>query len=260
MQECDYLREQCTRSMDLSPPPMYAAAAVSPPSSALSAASCELIGAPESSWSPTGVGMPPLETSKMGGLTGGPASNVATATNAPIGGGNNNAPLSDQHHHLLLSAVGGGGVAKKSYTEQTDSELAELATQEISLDLQGLIDDTHFADENLFGDLMETAKKNEAGGGTSPQQSSWLAMARVATPSSSSGGSSGQNSPGSEGQNSPTSYGYHHRSSALAYLPGSVHSGASFAQLGHVNQQQQQQQQQQHHHHHHQNIQVPVYI
>ena len=103
MQECDYLREQCTRSMDLSPPPMYAAAAVSPPSSALSAASCELIGAPESSWSPTGVGMPPLETSKMGGLTGGPASNVATATNAPIGGGNNNAPLSDQHHHLLLS-------------------------------------------------------------------------------------------------------------------------------------------------------------
>jgi len=33
-------------------------------------------------------------------------------------------------------------------------ELAELNTTEISLDLQGLIDDTNFGDENLFGDLV----------------------------------------------------------------------------------------------------------
>jgi hypothetical protein len=260
MQECDFFAKQCTAAMDLSPPPLY------PPtlSTHSAAAACEssVLLAESSSSSPIKIAMPPLETSKMSGLTGGPASNmVAAAVGAGavggISGGATAVGLSDHHHHhLLLAAVGGGGAAaaKKPYAEQTDSELAELATQEISLDLQGLIDDTHFADENLFGDLMETAKKNEAGG-----QSSWLAMARVATPGSSSGGSSGQNSPGSEGQNSPTSYGggYHHRSSAaLAYLPGSVHSGASFAQLnGHVTQQQQQQQQQQHHHHH-QNIQV----
>merc|ERR1719151_128613 len=113
--------------------------------------------------------------------------------------------------------------AKKSYAEQTDSELAELATQEISLDLQGLIDDTQFPDDNLFGDLMETAKKNDAGMYGMP-------MARGATPSS---GSSGQNSPGSEGQNSPPAYNPYARN-ALAYLPGSVHNGATFAQMGNV--------------------------
>merc|ERR1711874_814152 len=71
----------------------------------------------------------------------------------------------------------------KHFVEHSDRELAELATQEISLDLQGLIDETHFPDDNLFGDLMETTKKNEAIYG--------MAMARGATPSS-----SGQNSPG----------------------------------------------------------------
>jgi hypothetical protein len=258
MQECDFFGKQCAAAMDLSPPPLY------PPTlSAHSAATCEssALCAAECSSSPIKIAMPPLETSKMSGLTGGPGPNMVAAASGAVGisSGAATAGLSDHHHHHLLLAAVGNGAAKKTYAEQTDSELAELATQEISLDLQGLIDDTHFADENLFGDLMETAKKNEAGG-TSPQ-SSWLAMARVATPGSSSGGSSGQNSPGSEGQNSPTSYsgGYHHRSAAaLAYLPGSVHSGASFAQLnGHVTQQQQQQQQQ--HHHHHQNIQVNHY-
>merc|ERR1712038_676788 len=81
----------------------------------------------------------------------------------------------------------------KHFVEHSDRELAELATQEISLDLQGLIDETHFPDDNLFGDLMETTKKNEAIYG--------MALARGATPSS-----SGQNSPGSEGQNSPPAY------------------------------------------------------
>jgi hypothetical protein len=244
---------------------MYVAVSPSQPS----AAACEsalLIVDAESSSSPPAA-MPPLETSKMGGLTGGPGTVAAS-----VGGVNGNSNgLAD--HHLLLAAVNSAAAAaaggvKKTYAEQTDSELAELATQEISLDLQGLIDDTSpFADDNLFGDLMETAKKNDVNGGVggSSPQSSWLAMARAATPGSSSGGSSGQNSPGSEGQNSPPSYniggGGYHRSAALAYLPGSVHSGASFAQLGHVTQQQQQQQQQQHHHHHHhQNIQVNMLV
>jgi CCAAT/enhancer binding protein (C/EBP) len=117
-------------------------------------------------------------------------------------------------------------------SEHSDRELAELATQEISLDLQGLIDETHFPDDNLFGDLIETYKKNDVG----------LPMGRGATPSS---GSSGQNSPGSEGQNSPPAYNPYARNT-LAYLPGSVHNGASFAQMGPVPPQ----------HHHQQNIQV----
>ena len=131
-------------------------------------------------------------------------------------------------------------VVKKPYTEQTDSELAELATQEISLDLQGLIDDTQFPDDNLFGDLIETAKKNDA-------NHQWMSMARhgAATPSS---GSSGQNSPGSEGQNSPPAYnngGGAFNRNTLAYLPGSVHNGAAgYNQYNH------------HHLHHNQNVQV----
>lgn len=136
---------------------------------------------------------------------------------------------------------------KKIFGEQTDSELAELATQEISLDLQGLIDDTQFPDDNLFGDLMETAKKNDAAA------AQWMSMARGATPSSS--GSSGQNSPGSEGQNSPPAYiggpaAYAAAAgrNTLAYLPGSVHA-AGFNQIQHhVN----------HHHHNNQNIQATI--
>lgn len=121
-------------------------------------------------------------------------------------------------------------------SEHSDRELAELATQEISLDLQGLIDETHFPDDNLFGDLIETAKKNDAA-------IYGLPMGRGATPSS---GSSGQNSPGSEGQNSPPAYNPYARNT-LAYLPGSVHNGASFAQMGPVPPQ---------HQHHQQSIQV----
>merc|ERR1711988_1939891 len=119
----------------------------------------------------------------------------------------------------------------KHFGEHSDRELAELATQEISLDLQGLIDETHFPDDNLFGDLMEATKKNEAIYG--------MALARGATPSS-----SGQNSPGSEGQNSPPAYSHHpYPRNTLAYLPGSVHNGAHYAQ---------------HHSHHPQVKQEPV--
>eukprot|EP00090_Calanus_glacialis_P009265 TRINITY_DN17657_c0_g1_i1.p1 TRINITY_DN17657_c0_g1~~TRINITY_DN17657_c0_g1_i1.p1 ORF type:complete len:416 (+),score=72.67 TRINITY_DN17657_c0_g1_i1:98-1345(+) len=120
-------------------------------------------------------------------------------------------------------------------SEHSDRELAELATQEISLDLQGLIDETHFPDDNLFGDLIETAKKNDAAMYGMP-------MGRGATPSS---GSSGQNSPGSEGQNSPPAYNPYARNT-LAYLPGSVHNGASFGQMGPAPPQ----------HHHQQSLQV----
>merc|ERR1712088_1301759 len=78
---------------------------------------------------------------------------------------------------------------------------------------------------------METTKKTEAIYG--------MAMARGATPSS-----SGQNSPGSEGQNSPSAYNPHPYSrNTLAYLPGSVHNGAHYAQ---------------HHSHHPQVKQEPV--
>ena len=51
----------------------------------------------------------------------------------------------------VVEAGGGGGQTASSDT------LADLASTEISLDLQGLIDDDHFsADaENLFGDLMD---------------------------------------------------------------------------------------------------------
>ena len=44
--------------------------------------------------------------------------------------------------------------------DSNGGELAELTSTEISLDLQGLIDDANFNDDNLFGDLGD-AKKNE---------------------------------------------------------------------------------------------------
>ena len=132
----------------------------------------------------------------------------------------------------------------KHFGEHSDRELAELATQEISLDLQGLIDDTHFPDDNLFGDLMDTAKKNEVAmygiGGQGMR-----GPGSASTP-----GSSGQNSPGSDGHNSPTGQpqGYpghqhpgHYRQNTLGYIPGSVHHGTSY---------------QQHHHHNHPQVSV----
>ena len=128
----------------------------------------------------------------------------------------------------------------KHFGEHSDRELAELATQEISLDLQGLIDDTHFPDDNLFGDLMDTAKKNEVAMYGIGGQGGMRGPGSASTP-----GSSGQNSPGSDGQNSPTgqAQGYpghqhagHYRQNTLGYIPGSVHHGTSY---------------QQHHHHNH---------
>lgn len=133
-------------------------------------------------------------------------------------------------------------------TEHSDRELAELATQEISLDLQGLIDGTHFPDDNLFGDLIATAKKNDATGGLYGLGQG-LQMGGQTAPLTPGSGSSGQNSPGSEGQNSPPAYNPYAQRNTLAYLPGSVHNGASFAQMGPVSHQQ---------HHHPQVKQEPV--
>ena len=130
---------------------------------------------------------------------------------------NNNNNISSPTNNNSSNAMAPNPLRIKHFVEHSDRELAELATQEISLDLQGLIDETHFPDDNLFGDLMETTKKNEAIYG--------MAMARGATPSS-----SGQNSPGSEGQNSPPAYNPQAYSrNTLAYLPGSVHNGAHYA-------------------------------
>ena len=158
---------------------------------------------------------PAAQAPKMHQLTTMTNATPTTTTHPP---NNNNNTNSNNNSPLRV----------KTFTEQNTEhaaarELAELATQEISLDLQGLIDDTHFPDDNLFGDLIETAKKNDSA-------MYGLQMVRGATPSS---GSSGQNSPGSEGQNSPPSYNPYARN-PLAYLPGGVHNGATFAQMGNV--------------------------
>ena len=111
----------------------------------------------------------------------------------------------------------------KHFAEHSDRELAELATQEISLDLQGLIDETHFPDDHLFGDLMDRMKNDGMYG---------MNMGRGSTP-----GSSGQNSPGSEGQNSPPTYHPNHSTNHYRnnqnYLPGNVHHGAGYSQQHH---------------------------
>ena len=102
------------------------------------------------------------------------------------------------------------------------AELAELSSTEISLDLQGLIDDSQFNDDNLFSDLIDGGgKKNDGSYRTSPTHSL---------------GSSGQSSPGG-GQESPPNFQYRN----ISYMPGSVHGGAAFGT--HLQQQQQQQQQ-----------------
>ena len=120
----------------------------------------------------------------------------------------------------------------------TINELAELASSEISLDLQGLIDDTHFGDVNLFG--VDGDGGLGGGGGTANGGYGPSSMPNRTSPTNSLG-SSGQSSPGrasNGGQDSPPSFvQQNYRSNnggnngALAYLPGSVHSGATFSQV-----------------------------
>ena len=164
-------------------------------------------------------------------------SNCTVNTNSNANSNNNN-----NNPQVPAPAAMTNPLRIKHFAEHSDRELAELATQEISLDLQGLIDDTHFPDDNLFGDLMDTAKKNEAAmygmGGQGGQ-------GMRGPGSGSTPGSSGQNSPGSEGQNSPPGqgqaypghggqHGGHYRNT-LAYLPGSVHHGTNYNQHHHHN-------------------------
>ena len=135
---------------------------------------------------------------------------------------NNNTTTTNNNNNNSASNNMSNPLRIKHFAEHSDRELAELATQEISLDLQGLIDETHFPDDQLFGDLMDTAKKNDGmyGMGMSRNGGS------VSTP-----GSSGQNSPGSKGQNSPPTYHNNHNSNyrnTFGYIPGSVHHGANY--------------------------------
>jgi len=163
---------------------------------------------------------PAAQQPKMHQLT--PMTNTTPTTTTHTPNNNNNNNNNTQNNQMNSQQT---PLRVKTFPEHQEHarELAELATQEISLDLQGLIDETHFPDDNLFGDLIETAKKNDAA-------MYGMAMPRGATPSS---GSSGQNSPGSEGQNSPPAYNPYSRNS-LAYMPGSVHNGATFAQMANV--------------------------
>ena len=134
----------------------------------------------------------------------------------------------------------------------TITELAELASSEISLDLQGLIDDAQFDGVNLFGD-------NDGNGGLGASNGYGTNSLPNRTSPTNSLGSSGQSSPGdSSGQDSPPNFQQNYRpnnggNSSLAYLPGSVHSGASFSQVPQVNHPNNRSQQQHHQQHHHNN-------
>merc|ERR550532_2520857 len=116
------------------------------------------------------------------------------------------------------------GSENKVLEAANESTLADLASSEISLDLQGLIDDAHFgADaENLFGDLMD----HNGGGNTHGHHNAGPKRDYVRLSPVNSLGSSANSSPGDHHhhQDSPPSFSNYR--SSLAYLPGSVH-GAS---------------------------------
>merc|ERR550532_1802811 len=114
------------------------------------------------------------------------------------------------------------GSENKVLEAANESTLADLASSEISLDLQGLIDDAHFgADaENLFGDLIDNGQKRD-----------YVRLSPVNSLGSSANSSPGN---GADPSHDPHSLSNNYRS--LAYLPGSVH-GAS--QLQNPQQQQQ---------------------
>jgi hypothetical protein len=111
--------------------------------------------------------------------------------------------------------------------------LADLASSEISLDLQGLIDDAHFgADAEIFGDLIDQGGGHHGGhngGGHHGHGHGGHKRDFVRLSPVNSLGSSAHSSPGDhhhQPQDSPPSFNNYR--SSLAYLPGSVH-GASFA-------------------------------
>ena len=170
--------------------------------------------------------------------------------------------------HVILTIVYQGG-------DSNGGELAELTSTEISLDLQGLIDDANFNDDNLFGDLGD-AKRNELnnvnqqiyghhnnGARTSPNGSLGSSGHSSPTggPEAATAGAPppppvpGSN-PAAAGPGQPP-VGYHpNYRNALPYLPGSVHhtgygGRADTAASSSTNVQVKQEPGENHHAHHH---------
>ncbi|XP_012265315.2 CCAAT/enhancer-binding protein [Athalia rosae] len=128
---------------------------------------------------------------------------------------NNNSALQVNHNQQQSSGTGGTGVSKVSaskaslhqqYAEHCAAagELTDLNTPEISLDLQHLIDDSHFNDGLL--DMLGGGPGN--GGGNPP------------------GANGAQGNNGMKHSRNP---GFPPRTT-LAYMPQPVHSGASYHQ------------------------------
>ncbi|XP_015524635.1 CCAAT/enhancer-binding protein [Neodiprion pinetum] len=130
---------------------------------------------------------------------------------------NNNSAL-QVNHNQQSGGTGGTGVNKVSASKATlnqqyaehcaaAGELTDLNTPEISLDLQHLIDDSHFNDGLL--DML--------GGGNGNGNNA------------SGGGGGGGGGPGSNGMKHSRNAGFPGRTT-LAYMPQPVHSGASYHQ------------------------------
>uniref|UniRef100_A0A0K2T9X4 BZIP domain-containing protein n=1 Tax=Lepeophtheirus salmonis TaxID=72036 RepID=A0A0K2T9X4_LEPSM len=154
------------------------------------------------------------------------------------------------HHHSLMNAGGG------------HDQLTELTSSDISMDLQGLIDDSQFEDESIFGDLMDGKKNavdlinnNSLNGAYGHPHSNHTHHSnhlhnlhsnhshhhlhphsnhhhQRTSPTNSLGGSSGVSSPGTGGD--PDAYYNNNGRHTLAYVPGSVHQ-ASYTPMSNVN-------------------------
>jgi len=164
-----------------------------------------------------------------GNNTGSDQKPDSTVPSPPAVGNNSGADLIHSNNKSSSQSSGGGGHTATTGTGNGDT-LADLANSEISLDLQGLIDDAHFgADaENLFGDLIDNGQNTKR---------DYVRLSPVNSLGSSANSSPGNGGNGADPSHDPHSFSNNYRS--LAYLPGSVH-GAS---LQNPLQQQQQQQQ-----------------
>ena len=113
-----------------------------------------------------------------------------------------------------------------------ESTLADLANSEISLDLQGLIDDAQFgADaENLFGDLIDQ-KNNQSRDYVRLSPVNSLGSSANSSPGNGHNGHNGDHN-GAVNENNATSPSFtNNYRSPLAYLPGSVHGGSNTSAL-----------------------------
>lgn len=132
---------------------------------------------------------------------------------------NSGADLINSNNKSSSQSSGHGGDTATTGNGNGDT-LADLANSEISLDLQGLIDDAHFgADaENLFGDLIDNGQNTKR---------DYVRLSPVNSLGSSANSSPGNGGNGTDPSQDPNSFSNNYRS--LAYLPGSVH-GASMGQ------------------------------